>query len=146
MKRFTAATALLSVSTLVIWVVFQLFATSLVTAPNTADQPLSIHRAENEASVPVTGVEAKTLAPAPVYDASGRIVALNPNGSNNRPIILPPAASRQVAPVYDATGMLVSDPTGTIQATKNVKIAPVFDANGDVISDPTGTLVNANNP
>ncbi len=146
MKRFTFATALFSVSMLVIWTAFQFFAPSFVKAQNTVDQPLSVHRAKYEAYIPVTGVEAKILAPAPVYDASGRIVALHPGGSSNQPVILAPAASRKVAPVYDASGSLISDPTGTIQAINNAKIAPVFDANGKVISDPTGILSNTSNP
>ena len=143
MKRFTVATALFSVSMLAVWAGFQLFAVSFVKARNTADQPLSIRRESNGAYVPVTGVEAKTIAPAPVYDASGRIVALNSNGSSNRPIILAPAANVKVAPVYDASGALVSDPTGTV-SNADVKIAPVFDSTGAVVSDPSGTILNSN--
>lgn len=145
MKHFTVATALFSASMLAVWVAFQLFATSFVRTQNIADQPLSIHRAGDEAYVPAAGVEARTLAPAPVYDASGRIVSLNPNGSSNKPVILAPVANVQIAPVYDASGTLVSDPTGTILSA-NKKIAPVFDVTGTIVSDPTGTILNSGNP
>lgn len=143
MKRFTVATALFSVSMLAVWVGFQLLATSFVKTKDTADQPLSIHRASSEESVPVTGVEAKTVAPAPVYDASGRIVSLHPNGSSEEAVILPAVANEKVAPVYDASGALVSDPTGTVSGV-DVKVAPVFDATGAVVSDPSGTILNSN--
>lgn len=143
MKRFTVATALFSVSMLAVWVGFQLFAVSFVKARNTADQPLSIRRESNHAYVPVTGVEAKTVAPAPVYDASGRIVALYPNGSSKNAVILAPAANVKVAPVYDASGALVSDPAGTV-SSEELRVAPVFDSSGAVVSDPSGTILNSN--
>jgi hypothetical protein len=147
MKRLAIATAVFSASILASWVVFQLFATSFAKTQNTADQPLSIHRADNEAYVPVTGVEARTVAPAPVYDASGRIVSLSPNGSNKRTAILAPAANVKIAPVYDASGTLLSDPAGAVSNNAhNVKISPLFDATGNVISDPTGTLSSGRNP
>jgi hypothetical protein len=145
MKHSTVATALFSVSMLTVWVGFQLLATSFVKTRDTADQPLSIHRADNEAYVPVTGVEARTIAPAPVYGADGRIVSLNPNGSGNSPVVLVPVANVKVAPVYDASGALVSDPTGTV-ANADVKIAPVYDVSGRLVSDPTGTIWSSRNP
>ncbi len=61
MNRFTAATALFSISMLVIWAAFQFFAPSFVKAQNIFDQLLSIPRAKNEAYIPVTRIEAKTL-------------------------------------------------------------------------------------
>ena len=108
MKQFIVLTTLFSVSMLAVWMVVQLFSASDAQKRNTTDQTLNIRRA-------VASIETKTVAPAPVYDASGRIVALSPNGSSVRPIILAPASNVKVAPVYDASGKLVSDPTGTIQ-------------------------------
>jgi hypothetical protein len=154
MKRFTTAGAVFGVTILAVWAAFQLFTTSQ-DQPENRIAPVALQTAQarnmkaadsgKEAIVPVTGVEARTVAPAPVYDASGRIVSLSPNGSGNGVIILAPV-SRKVAPVYDASGTLLSDPTGTIQSTNNAKVAPVFGANGEVISDPTGTLSDASHP
>lgn len=147
MKRFTVVTTLFSVSILVVWVAFQAVTASSVRAQDITSKTVNTNPASNKAIVPVTSVEARTVAPAPVYDASGRIVSLNPNGSNKGAAVLVPAANVQIAPVYDASGALVSDPTGTVSnGVHDVKIAPVFDAMGQVISDPTGTLLNASNP
>jgi hypothetical protein len=141
MKRFTVATALFSVSILVIWMVFHAFTTS---SAKTHDASSS---AGNSAIVPVTGAQVREVAPAPVYDASGKIQSLNPNGSSNEAIILAPAANVKIAPVYDATGQLISDPTGTLNSSPaGVHVAPVFDSTGAVVSDPSGTLANGSNP
>jgi hypothetical protein len=153
MKRFTLITTLFSISILAVWMIFQLWSAFQPSAKK-ENPPLGVQPIQNEsmkavdsgkeAFVPVTGVEARAVAPGPVYDASGRIVSLSPNGSSSEPVILVPAANVKIAPVYDSSGTLVSDPTGTIHATTNAKIAPVFDANGEVMSDPTGTLLNSN--
>jgi hypothetical protein len=148
MKRYTFITTLFSVSILAVWMIFQLFTASQTTVKNDT-LSLRLQSSQNEsikAAVPVTGVEARTVAPAPVYDASGRIVSLNPNGASSEAVILPPAANMKVAPVYDTSGTLVSDPSGVLRTTHNAKIAPVFDATGKVISDPTGTILSGSNP
>ncbi len=119
MKQFTVLASLFSITMLAVWIVFQLFSASAVKTRNVVDQTLSPGQAGNEAPVSVTSVDAKTVAPAPVYDASGRIVSLNPNGSSVIPIILAPASNMKIAPVYDASGRLVSDPSGTISNSDN---------------------------
>jgi len=141
MKLFTFATALLSVSILVVLMIFQASAAST----STMKDPVQ------NAPVPVTGAERKV---APVFDASGVVVS-NPSG-----IVLNSASSgvRKIAPVFDATGAVISDPSGAIlYAVPSSKalipatgtewtVAPVFDATGAVVSDPSGILLNKANP
>lgn len=114
MKHFTVPAILFGAGMLAVWMAFQLLAPSFVTNSKTVDPPLSIQPAGDRANVPLAAVEARTVAPAPVYDSSGRIVSLNPNGSGNKSILLAPAAPIRVAPVYDTAGRLISDPTGVI--------------------------------
>ena len=141
MKRFTVVTALFSVSILALWILSQALITSSAKTHNASSS------AGNQAILPVTGADVRAIAPAPVYDASGRIQSLNPNGSNNEAMILAPAANVKIAPLYDATGKLISDPTGTLNSSRADKnVAPVFDNTGAVVSDPSGTLWNASNP
>ena len=143
MKRFTVVTALFSVSLLAVWVAIQAIAASPLKAQDTSSNIMNANAPSNKALVPVTGMEARIVAPAPLYDASGRIVSLNSNGSINGTAILAAAANVQISPVYDASGALLSDPTGTVSSV-DVKIAPVFDTTGVVMSDPSGTILNSN--
>jgi hypothetical protein len=148
MKRFTVITALFSVSILSVWAIFQVFAAS---PAKNEDAPIKVHDAYSEllqvaqsadnAGVPVTGAEARKIAP--VFDATGAVVS-DPTGTILRGIS---SANVKIAPVFDATGAVISDPSGMLLGgidSANMKIAPVFDATGAVVSDPTGTLWNDN--
>ena len=147
MKRFTVVTALFSISILAVWAAFQVFSASALKPRDTTSDSVKTNPVSNKTLVPVTGVEARTVAPVPVYDASGRIVSLNPNGSNKGTAILAPATNVRIAPVYDASGTLISDPTGTVSnGAHDVRIAPVVDATGKVVSDPSGTILSESNP
>lgn len=137
MKRFTVVTALFGISLLAVWMVFQASAASSKTENNNVSNPVSLG---NEAVVPVTGSEARQVAP--VYDASGALVS-DPTGTIWN---APESRDVKVAPVYDASGALISDPTGTISNasdSRDMKIAPVFDATGSLVSDPTGTMYSS---
>ena len=137
MKRFTVVTALFGISLLAVYMVFQASAASSKSEQNETVNPVS---SGNEAPVPVTGAEARTVAP--VYDANGALVS-DPTGRIWNAV---DSRNVQIAPVYDATGALISDPTGTISnaiESKNMQIAPVFDATGALVSDPTGTMYTA---
>lgn len=100
MKRFTVMTALFGISFLVVWMIFQASAVSSKT-----ENPVT---SGNEVIVPVTGSEARDVAP--VYDATGQLVS-DPTGtiSNGHT-----SRDMKVAPVFDASGSVVSDPTGTL--------------------------------
>jgi hypothetical protein len=159
MKRFTVFTALFSVSILAGWMITQVFAAS---PAKNEDAPIKVHDAYSEllqvaqsadkAGIPVTGAEARKIAP--VFDANGAVVS-DPTGTILSGIS---SANVKIAPVFDATGAVISDPTGTLEGAipsanpaipvtdADVKIAPVFDATGMVVSDPNGTLWSASQP
>jgi hypothetical protein len=147
MKRFTTLVGVFSVSILAVWAIFQIFSASQAQGKN-GNTSAQVQHAGNEASIPVTGPEARKIAP--VFDASGALVS-NPSGMMLNARL---SEDRQIAPVFDANGTLVSDPSGTIWIAGNManaagadtKVAPVFDANGSVVSDPSGTILNANQP
>ena len=150
MKRSSFIIALCSASILAVWMIFQAFA---VSPASTKDDNAPIQaEAGNEAAIPVTGAEARKVAP--VLDSTGAVVS-DPTGTLLGGVY---SADVRIAPVFDTTGAVVSDPTGTMWTATHprnmvvpvtgadVKIAPVFDATGAVTSDPTGTILNTINP
>jgi hypothetical protein len=146
MKRFTTLAGLFSVSILAVWAISQIFTVSQAQTKDSGasapDQPAS-----NKAVIPVTGPEARKMAP--VFDANGAVTS-DPSG-----VILSarPFSDRKMAPVFDTNGAVVSDPSGTIWSVENsaaqrtdVMIAPVYDASGRLVSDPTGIIFASGNP
>lgn len=144
MKPSTAVTALLSVSIVAVFIVYQVVSASLPKVhhlSNVGSGKVKASHVSANAIVPVTGAENRTMAPDPVYDAGGRIISLQVGGSNRKNSFLNPEANEKIAPVYDAVGRLVSDPTDTISSSE-IKVAPIFDATGAVVSDPSGVILN----
>jgi hypothetical protein len=158
MKRFTTLAGMFSVSILAVWAISQIFAASQHQAKND-NASIKVPPAHNEimeavdsgnrAIIPVTGAEARRIAP--VFDANGSVVS-DPSGViwNARP-----SEDMRIAPVFDSNGAVVSDPSGTLGGAGNMatsatgadrSVAPVFDANGSVVSDPSGAILNANQP
>jgi hypothetical protein len=130
MKRFTVASAVFSVSILAVWVIFQTYAASFTRNNNSTVKVQPSHNeimkavnTGNEAVIPVTGEEAKKVAP--VFGTNGEIIS-DPSGM----ILNAPGAGDAAIPVTGA----------------DRKVAPVFDANGAVVSDPSGTILNASHP
>ncbi len=107
MKRSTTLAGVFSVSILAVWAIFQIFTASKSQAKD-GNLTSQVQPASNDAVIPVTGPEARKIAP--VFDASGAVVS-DPSGMmlNARP-----SEDRRIAPVFDANGALVSDPSGTI--------------------------------
>ena len=150
MKRFTTLAGMFSVSILAFWAIAQIFTASQPQAKDN-NAPIKVQPANNEimkavdsgneAIIPVTGAEARKIAP--VIDASGAVVS-DPSG-----VIWNARLSEdmRIAPLFDANGAVVSDPSGTIlNATQSGLVAPVFDVHGAVLSDPSGTILNSSNP
>ncbi len=159
MKRFTGVTAVFGVSILAVWAIFQIFAASSLKMTIRPSQVQPSHNeimktvnTGNEAVIPVTGEEAKKVAP--VFGTNGEIISdpsgmiLNAPGSGDAAIPVT-GANMQVAPVFGANGEIISDPSGTLlnaNSSGDVHVAPVFDASGAVVSDPSGTILNSSHP
>jgi hypothetical protein len=161
MKRFTVASAVFSVSILAVWMIFQTYAASSARNNNSTVKAQPSHNeimkavnSGNEALIPVTGEQAKKVAP--VFGTNGEVMSdpsgtiLNAPGSGEAAIPVT-GAERKVAPVFDANGAVLSDPSGAIlnngtAGSSDVQIAPVFDTNGAVVSDPSGTILNTSHP
>jgi hypothetical protein len=159
MKRFTVASAVFSVSILAVWMIFQTYAASSTKNNNSTVKIQPSHNeimkavdSGNEALIPVTGEEAKRVAP--VFGTNGEVISdpsgmiLNAPGSGDAAIPVT-GANMQVAPVFGANGEILSDPSGTLlnaNSSGDVHVAPVFDASGAVVSDPSGTILNSSHP
>ena len=122
MKRFIVITALFSVSILAGWVIFQASAASPVKPESdlmpdqvyyVTDEMLETIQSGNQAVVPVTGAEARKIAP--VFDSTGAVVS-DPTGTILGGTY---SADVKIAPVFDTTGAVVSDPTGTLWNASN---------------------------
>jgi|SRR5215208_1581453 len=110
MKQFTVITAIITISVLAILVFLQ-------TVPGLGSSAEAKSGAGDKLSISVSGAESRRVAPAPLYDANGMILDLNPNQSGDG-----------------------------VSKVESRKIAPVFNTNGEVVSDPTGTLWSASHP
>jgi hypothetical protein len=130
MKRFTVTTAILGVSLVAFWAIFQTSAlfspwtkssnTPVQVYDATGEMLKAVHAGDNQLAVPVSGSDA---AIAPVYDATGAMLeAIN---SNEKVTTLP---------AYDATGAMLD----AINPDKKVLTVPAYDA--------TGAMLDAINP
>ena len=104
MKQFTVITAIITVSVMAILVFLQ-------SVPGLGSSAEAKSGAGDKLSVSVSAAESRGVAPAPVYDADGTILDLNPNQAGEKVFRV---ESRKVAPVFDTNGEVVSDPTGTL--------------------------------
>ena len=159
MKRCTVASAVFGVSILAVWMIFQTYAASSTKHNNSTVKVQPSHNeimktvnTGNEALIPVTGEEAKKVAP--VFGTNGQVIS-DPSGmtlnapSSGDAAIPVTGANLQVAPVFGANGEIISDPSGMLlnaNSSGDAHVAPVFDASGAVVSDPSGTLLSASHP
>ena len=104
MKRFTTAAAVLGVSFLAVWAIFQLF---------TASQHQPEHR----------------IAPIALQTAQAEYM----NAPDSNKVLVPTSGveSRSVAPVFDSNGALVSDPSGVLSNSSGNSGIPVTGEGND---------------